>query len=74
MEGNGEAVRTSASEPTAYMVLAKGSAAAKSAPLKFISGTKLTAPEPGAIEYDGTQLYVTDDTSSRKAIATLAGN
>ncbi len=48
-----------------------GTAAANTAPLKFQSGTLLTAPEPGAVEFDTDQLYFTQTTSNiRKTIAT----
>ena len=33
-------------------------------PLKLTAGTNLTTPEAGAIEYDGTTLYRTNDTTS----------
>lgn len=39
-------------------------------PLKFTSGTNLTTPTTGAIEYDGTNLYFTPS-STRRAFAFL---
>lgn len=39
--------------------LRAGAAAAGGAPLYFTSGTNLTAPVSGAVEFDGTNLYVT---------------
>lgn len=39
--------------------LAAGTATAGTAPLKLTSGTNLTTPENGAIEYNGTHLYFT---------------
>jgi hypothetical protein len=42
---------------TAKLHLAAGSATASTAPLKFTSGTNLTTPESGAVEFDGTNLY-----------------
>ena len=36
-----------------------GSAAASTAPLKFTSGSVMTTPESGSVEYDGTNLYFT---------------
>lgn len=45
--------------PTALLMLAAGAASANTAPLKFTSGTNLTTPENGAVEYDGTNYYVT---------------
>jgi hypothetical protein len=45
--------------PTALLQLKGGTAAASTAPLKFTAGTNLTAPENGAVEYNGTHLYIT---------------
>jgi len=41
------------------MHLYSGTATANTAPLKFTSGTNLTTPEAGAVEYDGNALYAT---------------
>jgi hypothetical protein len=48
------AVQTS---PTAYVHLGAGTASANTAPLKFTSGTHLTTPETGAMEFNGTHFY-----------------
>lgn len=48
--------------PTATLHIRQGTAVAGSAPLKFTSGTNLTTPEAGAMEYDGTNLYFTPST------------
>lgn len=45
--------------PTARLQLAAGTATEKTAPLKFTSGTNLSTPEAGAVEYDGNLLYLT---------------
>lgn len=45
--------------PTARLHLPAGTSAASTAPLKFTSGTNLTAAEAGAMEFDGTNLYFT---------------
>ena len=45
--------------PTAYLHLKAGTASANTAPLKFTSGTVLTTPESGAVEFDGTHFYGT---------------
>ena len=45
--------------PTARLHLPAGTASANTAPLKLTSGTNLTTPENGALEYDGTNLYFT---------------
>jgi hypothetical protein len=45
--------------PTATLHIRGGTASANSAPIKLTSGTNLTTPENGAIEYDGTNYYAT---------------
>ena len=45
--------------PSAKLHLPIGTAAAGTAPFKISSGTLLTAPEAGVIEFDGTGLYFT---------------
>jgi hypothetical protein len=45
--------------PTASLHLDAGSATASTAPLKFTSGTLLSTPETGAVEFDGTHYYGT---------------
>lgn len=48
-----------------------GTTAALTAPLKFISGSLMTAPEAGAVEFLTDKLYVTQTTgTARKAVAT----
>lgn len=44
---------------TAMIDIAPGTASAGTAPLKFQSGTLMTTPEEGAMEYDGSHLYMT---------------
>lgn len=47
-----------------------GTAAAGTAPLKFTSGTLLSAPEAGAVEFQNDKLYFTETTGpTRKTIA-----
>ena len=66
-DGSLEAVKVNAAglvgvrtaSPTASLHLPAGVAAASGAPLKFTAGTNLTAPENGAMEYDGTNFYLT---------------
>ncbi len=45
--------------PTARIDIAAGTALANTAPLKFTSGTLMSTPENGAIEYNGTHYYAT---------------
>jgi hypothetical protein len=54
--------------PTAKFNLPAGTSSANTAPLKFISGTNLTTPENGAVEYDGTNYFATSS-STRYTIA-----
>lgn len=57
--------------PTAYVHIKAGAAATSSAPLKFTSGTNLTTPEAGAVEYDGTIVTITPSTSYGRAAIPL---
>jgi len=55
--------------PTAALHLRAGTATASTgAPLKFTSGTNLTTPEDGAVEYDGTN-YAVSVSSTRYILA-----
>lgn len=56
--------------PTAKLTLAAGTAAASTSPLKFTSGTNLTTPENGTVEYDGTNYFVTS-ASTRYTLAKI---
>lgn len=58
------------STPTARLYIASGTASL--APLKLASGTLLSAPAAGSIEYDGSYLYFTDGTNVRRALNTSA--
>lgn len=58
------------SSPTAALHLKAGTATASTAPFKFTSGVNLTTPEAGAVEWDGTDLYLTQTTGpTRKTVA-----
>ena len=59
--------------PTARLHLAAGVAAASGAPFKLTSGVNLTAPEDGALEYDGSHLYFTIG-STRSALGGGGGS
>lgn len=56
--------------PTAVLHLKAGTASANTAPLKFASGTNLTTPEAGAVEYDGKNLLLTQSSLARRGLAT----
>ncbi|MCX6300986.1 MAG: hypothetical protein NTW82_02275, partial [Bacteroidia bacterium] len=55
--------------PTAWLHLSAGTAAASTAPLKFTTGAFLTTPEAGAVEYNGTNFFVTNGTANRYTLA-----
>lgn len=57
--------------PSSILHLKAGTATASTAPLKLTSGTLMTNPEAGAIEYDGTSFYCTNSTLTRSAIGTM---
>lgn len=60
--------------PTARLMIVAGTATANTAPLKFTSGTNLTTPEAGAVEYDGTNFYATNSTATRYTLAKTLTN
>lgn len=57
--------------PTARLLLPAGTATANTAPLKFTKGTNLTAPEDGAMEFTGDNLYLTITSSTARKNVTL---
>jgi hypothetical protein len=56
---NGNVGLGNTTTPTGRLHLPAGTATASTSPLKFTSGTSLTTPEAGAVEYDGNNLYFT---------------
>ena len=46
-----------------------GTATAGTAPIKLTSGTNLTSAENGAMEYDGTNLHFTRESTTRQQVA-----
>jgi hypothetical protein len=61
-------------QPSALIHLKAGTATASTAPLKFTSGTNLTTPEAGAVEFDGTNYFVTSSTVRYTLAKTLIGS
>jgi hypothetical protein len=63
------ALRNAANSFSATQTLAPGTATV--APLKLQEGTNLTTPQFGAVEFDGTNLFLTNDSGSptRKTLA-----
>lgn len=55
--------------PTSLLHLSAGTAAANTAPLKLTSGTNLTTPEAGAVEFDGSNLFFTTGSTRQIAVA-----
>lgn len=54
--------------PTARLNLAAGTATANTAPFKFTAGTNLTIPEAGALEWNGTNLFLTTSGAVRQTV------
>lgn len=65
---NQVSVKTSAT-PTAHLHIGAGTATANSAPIKINSGSLMTTPENGAIEYNNT-FHVTNSDATRRHIVT----
>ncbi len=61
-------------QPSALIHLNAGTASASTAPLKFTSGTNLTTPENGAVEYDGTNYFATTGGVRYTLAKTLIGS
>jgi hypothetical protein len=57
----------------AKMHLGAGTATAGTAPIKLTAGTVLATPEDGAIEFDGSDLYFTENSTRYKLSKTLTG-
>lgn len=70
---NGNVSVNTSLSPTAELLIGAGTAAAGTSPIKLIAGTILTTPEDGAIEYDGTDYYITQGTNRYKLSKTLTG-
>ena len=58
------------SSPEAILHLSAGSNSG-GAPIKLTTGNLLVSPQAGAIEFDGTNLYYTDSTNTRRTIAVV---
>lgn len=55
---------------TGTLTTSAGTTSAGTAPIKLVSGSNMTTPEAGAVEWDGTNLYVTQTTGpTRKTVA-----
>lgn len=58
-------------DPTAKVHIGAGGATAGTAPIKLTSGTNLTTPEAGAVEFDGTNYFVTSSSTRYTLAKTL---
>jgi hypothetical protein len=67
LQNNGN-VGIDTTAPTARLNLPAGTATANTAPLKFTAGTNLTTAEAGAVEWDGTNLFLTTSGAIRQTI------
>jgi len=68
-------IGTATTDPTAYLQIATaGTTTAGTAPLKLTSGTNLTSPEAGSIEYDGTNLFFSPSTVRQTVMKALVGS
>ena len=59
--------------PSAYVEIGAGTGDPGTASLKLDAGTILSTPEAGAIEFDGTDLYLTNNTTRYKLERVLTG-
>ena len=59
--------------PSAHIHVGAGTTASATAPIKLTTGALLTTPEDGAIEFDGTDLYLTENGIRNKLSKTLSG-
>lgn len=69
--GGNVGIRTGNTVPTAYLLLGAGSTAASSAPLKFTSGSLMTTPEAGAVEFLTDKAYLTITTGAARKELTI---
>jgi hypothetical protein len=67
LQNNGN-VGIGTTAPTARLNLPAGTATANTAPLKFTAGTNLTTAEAGALEWNGTNLFLTNSGNTRQTI------
>jgi hypothetical protein len=65
----GLALKSNIASPTFTGTVTLPTGTASVAPLRFVSGTLKSSPQVGAVEYDGSRLYVTKSDSVRKTIA-----
>ncbi|MBS1567057.1 MAG: hypothetical protein JST39_21930, partial [Bacteroidetes bacterium] len=59
--------------PTAILHIKAGTGASGTAPVKLAPGILLSTPEDGVLEYDSTDLYLTQGTTRYRLAKTLSG-
>lgn len=59
---------------TGTIILRAGTAASATAPIYLTSGTNLTTAASGAVEWNGTNLFITDSAVARKTVAFTDSN
>jgi hypothetical protein len=70
---NGKVSINNSSSPTAGLLLGAGTSTAGTAPIKLTAGTLLSTPENGAVEFDGADLYITENSTRYKLTKTITG-
>lgn len=66
-----EYIGSASTAPTALLHIKAGTTSASSAPIKLTSGTNMTTPEAGAVEFDGTNYFATSSTTRYTLAKTL---
>jgi hypothetical protein len=72
VSGGGSGLPTTGGSMTGTIGLVANSATVQ--PLRFVSGPLLTTPASGSMEFDGTLLYLTNNTPTRKTVAFIDSN
>ncbi len=67
----GQTVSIGGATPTAAAILTFAAGSTTVAPIRLASQTLVTTPAAGNIEYDGTHLYFTDATNTRRTITAV---
>ena len=63
------ALKAPLASPTFTGSVAFSAGTATTAPIRLATGTNLSTPVPGAVEFDGSQLYITTSPATRKTLA-----
>jgi len=63
------ALKSNIASPTFTGTVTLPTQSSSAAPLRFVSGTLKSSLQTGAMEFDGTKLYITSNSSTRKTVA-----